>query len=38
MRQTLRGMTVPFLSDFFEQLSERNPEGALAHYQNFIET
>jgi PAS domain S-box-containing protein len=37
MRQTLRGMTVPFLSGFFEQLSERDPEGALAHYKSFIE-
>jgi signal transduction histidine kinase len=37
MRQTLHGMTVPFLGNFFEQLSQRHPEGALAHYQNFIE-
>jgi PAS domain S-box-containing protein len=37
MRQTLRGMTVPFLSSFFEQLAERNPHGALARYENFIE-
>jgi signal transduction histidine kinase len=38
MRQTLRGMTVPFLSGFFEQLSERNPQGALALYESFIES
>jgi signal transduction histidine kinase len=38
MRQTLRRMTVPFLSGFFEQLSECNPEGALAHYESFIES
>ena len=38
MRQTLRGMTVPFLSSFFEQLSERNPQGALALYESFIES
>jgi signal transduction histidine kinase len=38
MRQTLRGMTVPFLSGFFEQLSERNPQGALAFYESFIES
>src|ERR1700677_2450707 len=38
MRQTLRGMTVPFLSGFFERLSERNPEGALGQYQSFIES
>ena len=38
MRQTLRGMTVPFLGSFFEQLSERNPAGALVHYQSFIES
>ena len=38
MRQTLRGMTVPFLSSFFGQLSERNPRGALAHYERFIES
>ena len=37
MRQTLRGMTVPFLTRFYEQLSERNPHGALAHYESFIE-
>jgi PAS domain S-box-containing protein len=37
MRQTLRGMTVPFLSGFFDQLSNRNPEGALARYESFIE-
>src|SRR5258708_37953165 len=37
MRETLRGMTVPFLSDFFGRLSERDPEVALAHSQNFIE-
>ncbi len=37
MRQTLRGMTVPFLSTFFEQLTERNPHGALARYESFIE-
>jgi hypothetical protein len=37
MRQTLRGMTVPFLSGFFDQLAKRNPEGALAHYESFIE-
>jgi PAS domain S-box-containing protein len=37
MRQTLRGMTVPCLSSFFGQLSERNPQGALAHYERFIE-
>jgi signal transduction histidine kinase len=38
MRQTLREMTVPFLSSFFEQLSARNPQGALAHYEQFIES
>ena len=38
MRQTLRGMTVPFLSGFFEHLSERNPQGALALYESFIES
>ncbi len=38
MRQTLRGMTVPFLGGFFEQLSKRNPQGALAHYESFIES
>jgi PAS domain S-box-containing protein len=38
MRQTLRGMTVPFLNGFFGLLSERDPEGALAHYDGFIET
>jgi signal transduction histidine kinase len=38
MRQTLREMTVPFLNSFFEQLSERNPQGALAHYEHFIES
>ncbi len=38
MRQTLRGMTVPFLGNFFEQLSECNPEGALARYETFIES
>ncbi len=37
MRQTLRGMTVPFLTGFFEQLVKRNPEGALARYESFIE-
>jgi PAS domain S-box-containing protein len=37
MRQTLRGMTAPFLTGFFEQLSAGNPEGALAHYRSFIE-
>jgi PAS domain S-box-containing protein len=37
MRQTLRRMTVPFLSGFFEQLSAGNPEGALAGYRSFIE-
>ena len=38
MRQTLRGMTGPFLSAFFEELSERNPHGALARYKSFIES
>jgi PAS domain S-box-containing protein len=38
MRQTLRAMTIPLLRSFFGQLSERNPEGALAHYQSFIES
>lgn len=38
MRQTLREMIVPFLSSFFEQLSERNPQGALTHYEHFIES
>jgi signal transduction histidine kinase len=38
MRQTLRRMTVPFLNSFFEQLAERNPQGALACYQGFIES
>jgi PAS domain S-box-containing protein len=37
MRQTLRVMTVPFLGVFFQQLSERNPHGALARYESFIE-
>jgi signal transduction histidine kinase len=37
MRQTLRGMTVPFLGSFFEYLSERNPRAALERYQSFIE-
>jgi PAS domain S-box-containing protein len=37
MRRTLRGMTVPLLIGFFSQLSAGNPEGALAHYENFIE-
>jgi len=38
MRQTLRRMTIPFLRGFFVPLSERNPEGALAHYETFIES
>jgi PAS domain S-box-containing protein len=37
MRQTLRAMTVPMLGSFFGQLSEGNPERALAHYSSFIE-
>jgi hypothetical protein len=37
MRQTLRGMMVPFLGSFFEYLSERNPRAALERYQSFIE-
>jgi PAS domain S-box-containing protein len=37
MRQTLRAMIIPLLRNFFEQLSERNPEGALAHYESLIE-
>ena len=38
MRHTLRGMTIPFLSGFFERLSEGNPDAALAHFQSFIES
>jgi signal transduction histidine kinase len=38
MRQTLRAMTVPFLTGFFERLSEGDPKGALAHYDSFIES
>lgn len=38
MRQTLRAITIPLLRNFFEQLSERNPEGALAHYESLIES
>ncbi|HTQ26331.1 MAG TPA: HAMP domain-containing sensor histidine kinase [Candidatus Binataceae bacterium] len=37
MRQTLRGMTVPFLHAFFERLAERDPKGALAAHERFIE-
>lgn len=37
MRQTLRRMTVPFLGGFFEQLSARDPQGALERYESFIE-
>jgi signal transduction histidine kinase len=38
MRQTLRGMTVPFLLTFFERLAERDPKGALATHEAFIES
>ena len=38
MRQTLRALTVPLLKTFFLQLSERNPESALAHCESLIES
>ena len=38
MRQTLRGMTVPFLRTFFEHLAEHDPKGALAAHERFIES
>ncbi|MGH7913827.1 MAG: PAS domain S-box protein, partial [Candidatus Binataceae bacterium] len=38
MRQTLRVMTAQLLGPFFNHLSNRNPEGALSHYETFIES
>jgi PAS domain S-box-containing protein len=36
-RQPLRGMTIPFLLTFFDRLSARDAQGALARFESFIE-
>lgn len=38
MRHTLRVITARVLGGFFEQIANRNPEGALALYETFIES